>query len=375
MTAANPWPLATYFDASTLRQLPLDLASPDLVRLRETAQKYAIGMFVPAIAREEWIVAHVEAAAREQDRLASSARTLGKYLDRDPLGFEEFNSQELTNRVRDSQGSRFRAAGFTEIQTPAVDVDKLVAMAIRRVKPFKEGDKGFRDTLIAMTIAEHAKQFAGHSILVVSADNVFSDPEVVQQWQRVGVQALVAKTLEEAVEKLESAMDEAWKIYLNAEETHIKEFLVTRQAEIFARLKDVEVSEGFISGNAFAQPAYIGNLQRIRQVRPVEIARVSRGHVTGPFVKEGNRVPITFHVKIAFEVTVQTFSFADLMSGGPRFRLGEAVDLAVQQQMLSVPAPTEQEMTVEREITIEAWVVEGKNGVYEDLIIEKVLAW
>ena len=47
MTSEIRWPLAIYFDASVLRQLPMDLSSPDLVRLRETAEKFGVPFFVP----------------------------------------------------------------------------------------------------------------------------------------------------------------------------------------------------------------------------------------------------------------------------------------------------------------------------------------
>ncbi len=64
----------------------MDLPSPNLVRLKETAQQYEIGLYVPAVAKGEWLVFHQELAAKEYDTIASGARTLGKYLGRKPLG-------------------------------------------------------------------------------------------------------------------------------------------------------------------------------------------------------------------------------------------------------------------------------------------------
>jgi hypothetical protein len=53
MTSKIRWPVAVYFDASILRQLPMDLSSPELARLRETAQQFHVQFFVPGIALEE----------------------------------------------------------------------------------------------------------------------------------------------------------------------------------------------------------------------------------------------------------------------------------------------------------------------------------
>jgi hypothetical protein len=57
-----------------------------------------------------------------------------------------------------------------------------------------------------------------------------------------------------------------------------------------------------------------------------------------------------------------------------RLRLGEAVDLPVG-IAFSLPSTVEQEMTVARDLAIEAWVIEREDGQYHDLVFEKVLTW
>jgi len=369
--------MAAYFDASVLCQLPPDLASPDLVRLNDAATQFDVGRFVPSIARMEWIFYHQEIARKRHDAMLSSARLIGHYLDRAPLRTEEIRAADLASLVARTQGARLDAAGLVEIPTPGLSVDELVDLAVRRIKPFKEGDKGFRDTLIVKTIAEHAKRFRGHSVLVVSNDGDFSSAEVSRQWRDVGVEPLVARTIQEAVTQLEAAMDEAWKVYLDSEAQEIKKFLVSRQDKIFARLKDVEVSEGFIRGGGIlgGMAAYFGTLERVREARPLEITRVSRGHVLGAHDKEGNRTPVTFYVKVAFDVTVSEYPLSNLLGGGPRFRLADAVDLRVPAVAPVLSGATERDLSVEREIAVEAWVVEDSKGTYVELEIAKIQAW
>ena len=366
--------MAVYFDASILCGLSADLTSPELVRLSEAAVKYDVGRFVPEVAKREWIFFHQEMARRKHDEMHSAARLLGRYLGRE-FKVEAVEQQELLKGVKQTQLSRFDAAGLVELPTPDFNVKALVEMAVRRLKPFAEGDRGFRDTLIALTIGSHAEQYAGHSILVVSKDEVFGLPEVHRRWWS-RVKPVFARTLEQAVGQLEAAMDEAWKRYLDLEEQEIKTFLTSKQDQIFERLKEVEVSEAFIRDGApfsLKMSAYVGSLQAVRQIRPLEITRVSRGHLLGSFKKEDGRVPVTFSVKVAFDVTVNTYSFAHLMSGGPRVRFRDA---AITSRPSDAPAELlEHDMTIEREISIEAWVTQDAAGKYEDLAIEKIQAW
>ena len=377
MAGSVHWPMAVYFDASVLCQLPPDLASPDLVRLNEAATKFDVGRFVPSIARMEWIFFHQEIARKRHEAMRSSSRLVGQYLDRVPLAIEEIRAADLARLVEHKQGARLAAAGLVEIPTPGVTVDELVNLAVKRIKPFKEGDKGFRDTLIVKTIAEHARRFEGQSIVVVSNDGDFSNTEVSRQWLDVGVQPLVARTIQEAVAQLEAAMDEAWKGYLDSEAQEIKKFLVSRQNEIFERLKDVEVSEGFIRGGGIlgGMAAYIGTLERVRQARPLEITRVSRGHILGAHDKEGKRTPVTFYVKVAFDVTVSEYALSNILGGGPRFRLADAVDLRVPITAPVLSGATERELSIEREIPVEAWIAEDEKETYVELEIAKIRAW
>jgi len=154
--------------------------------------------------------------------------------------------------------------------------------------------------------------------------------------------------------------------------------------QIFARLRNVEVSEGFIKGSGLSGlaqgMAYYGTLERVRGVRPLEIGNVSLGHVLGGHVKrDGHRRPITFFVKVAFDITVREFPTASLFGDNNlKIRL-DVVDLAVPAQGLFGQAPAEavsRDMAVEREIIVEAWIHEdAQTDAPVDLEIDKINAW
>ena len=268
----------------------------------------------------------------------------------------------------------------SEIPTPPADVNELLHLAVRVVKPFADEDRGFRDAMIVRTISEHARRFEGAEVLIISRDDVFNHPDVRGQWEAVGVHPAVVKSFQLAADCLEAGLDAAVKQAIDEDIATITDFLRSRQREIFDRLlKDVEVSEAFIRGAFLQDPAYFGTLERVRQVRPIGITRVSHGHVLrGRHGREGQRGPVTFSVKVAFDITVGQIPFTQLLSSGPRVRL-DAVDQPVSSQVFltsDMPQQVSTDMTVEREIVVEAWVTEDeRTGGLVGLDIEKITTW
>lgn len=248
MTDIIRWPVAIYFDTSVLWKLPPDLSNPDLVKLQNFATELRIGLFVPDVAAKEWLFHHEETARKKYASLASAARTVGKYLQQ-ALKFEKIQPKDLSTKVRDNQLGYLTADGIEIVPTPQVDMGRLINMAVRREKPFEGEDKGFRDALIVLTIADHAKKFNGGYVLVVAEDHVFGTDEVLNQWRGAGIEPLVAKTLDEAVVMVDNLVSEAVKKYHDRESARIREFLLTQQDAIFEHvLKNGEVSESFVRG-------------------------------------------------------------------------------------------------------------------------------
>jgi hypothetical protein len=378
--AKVPLPLAVFFDASILCQLPADLSNSDLARLLEIGKEAKIETVVPEIAKREWIFFHQQAAKRKHDAMASAAKYLGQYRSK-PLGIETISAEELARDVERTLNDRFKAAGFVEIRTVGIGVADLVDLAIRQIKPFKNGDRGFRDTLIALSIAEYAQKFKGHRIFVVANDEIFSTPEVKRLWDAAGVIPTVARTLRDAATQLAETLADAGDKLLDQQAEAIKAFLNTRTDQIFERVKTADVSTEFIrtGGLTDGDPAFFGSLEKVRQIRPVEITRVSVGHVLGEMESKKGHVPITFQVKIAFDITATGVNslrnMLDALTGGrgPRVRLsGEGPSEFV--TTVSWTPPASEDLTVEREITLEGWVIEQARA-YSDLTIDKISTW
>jgi hypothetical protein len=361
-----------------LCQLPSNLSNPDLARLLEVMNEYEIPAIVPEIVKREWIFFHQQAARKKYDEMISCSKYLGQYRPK-AFSIERVTAKELAADVERTLSERFKAAGFIELPTVSIELPELIHLAIHQVKPFTDGDRGFRDMLIALTIAERAKVMSGHRIFIVAHDDIFSAPEVKGWWEDVGVLPTVVKTLRDAVTQLVAAMSEAGQKILENEARAIKAFLDTRKTEIFERLKTADVSAEFIrtGGPSAAFPAFYGTLETVRRVEPLEITAASRGHVLGEFVKKDGRVPITFEVKVAFDITIggTVVRLSDLLSAreaGPRIRLsGERIPDPDSPLFWQQPVPTS-DITITRTITVEAWVTEKPGGGYSDLTIEKV---
>ncbi len=370
------WPVAVYFDTSILWKLPLDLSNPDLVELQNFARELRIGLFVPDVAVKEWLFHHEETARKKYDSMASTARTVSKYLQQ-AFKVDEIQPKDLSAKVRDNQLGYLTQAGMEIVPTPQIDMDRLINMAVRRERPFEGEDKGFRDALIVFTIADHAKKFNGDYVLVVAEDHVFGTDEVLNQWRGAGVEPLVAKTLDEAVVMIDNLVSEAVKKYHDHESARIREFLFTQQDAIFEHvLKNGEVSESFVRGGGvlgLGTQDFYGTLQAVKQVRPLEIAKASRGHVTRRAEEEGGRIPVTFDVKVAFDIVVSSFTLEDFTS--QKLGLKGPVDLRDRVPTFLNRQTVEQDVTVERNITVEASVLEDSQGKFSDLRIQKILTY
>ena len=369
------WPAAIYLDANILRKLPHDLSSPELVKLQSLARESKIGLFVPELAVDEWVLHHERAVQKKYETISSAARTIGKYLQREPLKFEEIGLETMSKEVGENQRDYLLKAKLTVIPTPEIDVKEFIRMAVRGERPFEEGDKGFRDTVIAFTIADHAKAFEGHYILVVSDDHVFENPNVLGLWRKSGVEPLVAKTLDDATLMVDNVISDAVKSYYNQESSNIREFLVTQQDPVFKYLlKNAEISESFVKGRFLGPGDFNGTLEAVTEVRPLEVMKAFKGSATQSANSEEGRVPITFTVKVALDITVSDFD-ADAFAG-PRFPLGEAVNLRGRTfGPLLFARRVERDTTIEREIVVEASVLQSQQGEYSDLRIEKILTY
>jgi len=95
------WLQAIYFEASILCKLPHDLSSAELVELQRLERE--IGLFVPEIAAKEWVFHHQQIVKNKYESMVSAARTIGKYLQRDPLEIESIKKEDLLEQVEKIQ--------------------------------------------------------------------------------------------------------------------------------------------------------------------------------------------------------------------------------------------------------------------------------
>jgi len=138
------------------------------------------------------------------------------------------------------------------LPTPQVDVACLAEMAIKNQRPFQAKDRGFRDTLIAFTIAEHAKKFTDHYILFVAEDKVFQSSEVLNLFKQSGSEPHVATSLSAAVDSVYNLVGIELRTHVTQDRERILAFLIGQQESIFDYVRaNTEFSESFLRGTGF----------------------------------------------------------------------------------------------------------------------------
>ena len=361
-------PSAVYFDTSVLCQLPADLTSPELAKLQAYASGLNVRLYIPEISAREWIAFHERRVRGDYQTARSALRALKKYLPEVP----ELTGNEppIAESVKEVHSRHLVEAGIERIPTPTVEVAMLVDKAIRQEMPFQKGDKGFRDTLIALTIAEHAKAFAGHFIVVAAQDGVFKSHEVLTLWRASGVEPLVATTTAETVQKVDSLLDDATRRFFERELAEIREYLVSERDRIFEYVQtNAQASEAFIAGRFTDKPLF-GTVERYRGMTASAIGEVSRGHVRGDREEQDDIIPITFDVDVELDLLVTTVAaLSDVL--GPQLSLGKEWDREPFRLGGTAPLITT-DTRVKRTIPVEATIRRLGPGRFGDLTIERL---
>jgi hypothetical protein len=366
-------PEAVYLDTNVLRQVSHGVSNVDFIELRKHLDSIKASLFVPDVVVKEWIQQRVEEVLKQIENLRKGFHNLGHLLNREPGKYEE--SEEFEATLEREMRQYLDSAGIELVPTPKnIQVETFIEMAVKKVAPFKrEGEKGFRDAIILFTIIEHMKGSGYRDAILLSADKIFAEDAVTTRLKNNGLNVLVAKNLADANGQMKKQIDAAVKSFIEEEEQTIKAFLVEHSDQIFDYvLKNAQVSESFLS----RREGLIGmdfSVEAVLAVRPKEISKVSLGHtVSNETLPEGVE-PITFSVSTEFDLHVREYGLSWLwFFNQPKFPLSEPESFP--KTKFRSPAPSVEQRTVTREITVEATILKADDG-YSDLQLLRVITY
>lgn len=280
----------------------------------------------------------------------------------------------------------FKHIGIEVIPTPAnISIQELIDMAVRRKPPFQglgekgeRGDKGFKDTIIFLTIIDHMASNSVKDAVFLTADSIFSSQELITRIQNQGFNIFVAKSFKEATEYINKSIDKLIKQHIEEESNKIKDFLEANFQYITDYIvKTVEISEQFLKPtgllSALLDDQSLDNvsIKKILKIIPKSITSAKSGLINQDEPEIKNAKAITFTVSLEFNLIVQEYGFGIFGFESEKFPISTPEAYEESKVKPSLREPKIEGKTVLRDITVDAYIL-LKNEKYDKLEILKV---
>lgn len=377
------WPEAVYLETSILRQLPTDVTTAELLRLREICKGLDIPIVIPKVALNEWMADRksefIEKARRYETATEKMTTLKDKYLIHIELPlFDELISpkdkKSICDEIETMLRSRIREIGGIVAETPNIALDLLLKMSIDKVRPFEEkGEKGFRDSVILFTILEYAKKLSAGFHLLVTKDKIFDHADIHQVASDYKIKLIVVDSIQAAIDELEKFISKVIKeIYakraellrgfLNSHGEEISDFI--RRQQSFGGLFGFKSEEGFSPEDVKA----------ITSVELLEIHNPTPGILPEGVKKDS--VKISFSAKVKFSLVITQYYFNTLarVVYGPKFEFEQESGAWKRKDEYGSFRPEEVATTIERDLKIEASALLDEDlGQYSELQLERVV--
>lgn len=313
------WPKGIYLEASVLCKLPRDVITAEVERLKELSTKLKIPIFIPEVSFLEWIADRKESIYKYITNVDTGLSEMSKLFDyilninwtktkKDIIA----DTEPFTRRI-------IEHVGINVIETPQIDLKKLLLMAVDKVKPFeKKGEKGFRDSVNLFTVLEHAKQQEKGSHIFVAEDQVYQVDEIQNHAKEYNVELIVVSSITEAITTLEEFMKNVKMLMDTYRKTILREFLLQNVDKISEYIKQ----HGEFPVSFLNQDYKIGFWPSIEDIEVSDITgieSITRGVL--PDGENEGRVKVSFTAKTMFKVKVEE----PILQSVPKFKHGGKV--------------------------------------------------
>ncbi len=381
-------PKAVYLDTSILRTFKKEINTPEFQELQNICNKLGVSILVPQIVVDEWIQYYLTKRAPDLfEKIDTAINNLNMItLSKKNLEFKIEKTHILTE-LKTYLVEQIPKVGMEIINTPEIKLDTLIDRAIKYVKPFKDKDKGFKDTIILFTILEHAKIFPQGQHLFVTNDGDFDNADVLQTASEFEVRLLVFKSVEDVKNHLQKYLKKRYERFLLHRSMILADHLGTQKEKIINHIKEHSgFSDMFFYDDLLEKPdipailkAMSGeykpelfkskSFKKINDIDLVEIINAKAGFL--PKLEEKDWVDVSFGARIKFFLTVEV-SHSRL---SPKVSVGQEMDLVTFKPEYLLPRRELKEEIVIKEITIHAKVLVDKKDMYSDLIIKNIITY
>ena len=362
------WPKGIYLEASVLCKLPRDVITAELERLKEISIRLNAPIFIPETSFLEWIAGRKETVSKHITNVESGLSEMSKLFDYVSRITWPKNKQNIIADTEQFTRRIIEKNNIKVIDTPPIDLKRLVSMAVDKIKPFQEKDeKGFRDAVSLFTVLEHAKTQEKGSHVFVAHDEVYKEDGIQDLAKEYNAELIVVPSISEAITTLEEFMKNVKILIATYQKALLREFLLQNVDRISEYIRQYgEFPLSFL--NRDYHLGFWPSIEDFEVVGVTGIESVTRG-VLPQGTSEG-RVKISFTVRTKFNIRVQE----PILPIEPRFRhdrrVPDAIDLQLSYLAVAAAAKQTVNKTIELGIPIEGSVLlkkeKDKDGDFVD---------
>lgn len=362
-------PKGIYIETSILIRLsPNDIATAEFLRLKTYCEILKIPILIPEMAFLEWISKIKEQIIENFTKVDGAVEKIGKLSKTKPHLSLPKKRETILRQVKKDLMSQLRNLGVQIIRTQRMSLKHLLKMSVNKTRPFEERkEKGFRDTVILITVLKHAQKLARGYHLFVTADKGYDHQDVYDQATSYDVRLKIVDSISAAADHIEKLLDAAVREYLEKRAGKIKEFLMRHIDEImeYIRTKN-KIALGTISGEFEFR-----DVKKIISIEFLDITKVVTGELEDA---HDGKVKISFWVKLRFLAIIPEspiYSVNALL--GMTFQKNEETGTWEREYGGWSFPPKEIEHSFEYSVLVEASIVLNKEtDEYSNLEIESI---
>lgn len=135
-----------------------------------------VDLCIPKLVIDERVAQRVKQIRDKIDTINTEAKAVGVFSNR-KVAKKKFNPRTYKKKLNKIANELIKKYKIKEIKTTKVDQDIILDRALNKVPPFysKGGDKGFKDSLIWLSILEDVKNNKKFNYILVTNDSGFND--------------------------------------------------------------------------------------------------------------------------------------------------------------------------------------------------------
>ncbi|MCX6842608.1 MAG: PIN domain-containing protein [candidate division WOR-3 bacterium] len=354
-------PEAIYLDACALCQLPEPGGNArEFTAFSTLATQWRASIFAPEVAVCEWKQHRYEQLRESARRLTDAWRRLSRFtsLPLPPAKIDE----GLANRVCQTLDEQLKTLGIKTIETPrSLNLAEIVDMAVRKIRPFEEKrEKGFRDTLILMTLIGDMQARNARSALLVSGDRIFDHPDVADRLHKHGLVVVRANNCGDAETTMKDAGQYATLARRSDWSRRVAEFANSRLNDIWEHIRHTMTVP--------ARSWYTTNLDEptilsVFDARPLRV-RGAR-HSLKPEASRAGYEPARIYLDVELDVLARYMTHAVILN---RTEFSLSAEREFQATERRGYGRTEKEATLTRSVSVEVDIKE-ENGTFVDIAV------